>query len=40
LIDAKYKQIKDGKLGDVAPTILRLLGLDIPAEMTGDVLVD
>ena len=39
LIDKDYKNIKDGKLGDVAPTVLALLGVDIPAEMTGDVLV-
>ena len=39
LIDKEYKQIKDGKLGDVAPTVLRLLGADIPTEMSGDVLV-
>ncbi|SHK95178.1 phosphoglycerate mutase [Rhodothermus profundi] len=31
--------IQDGKLGDVAPTILRLLGEDIPPEMTGEVLI-
>ncbi len=31
--------IKDGKLGDVAPTILALLGAPAPPEMTGDVLV-
>ena len=31
--------IRDGKLGDVAPTILRLLGEEAPGEMTGDVLV-
>ena len=31
--------IRDGKLGDIAPTILKLLGQDIPDEMTGDVLV-
>ena len=31
--------IKDGKLGDVAPTILALLGESAPPEMTGDVLV-
>ncbi|MEZ4699567.1 MAG: 2,3-bisphosphoglycerate-independent phosphoglycerate mutase [Rhodothermales bacterium] len=31
--------IKAGKLGDIAPTILTLLGEPIPAEMTGDVLV-
>lgn len=30
---------RDGKLGDVAPTILRLMGLPIPDDMTGDVLV-
>lgn len=31
--------IKEGKLGDVAPTILRILGEEIPPEMTGDVLI-
>ncbi len=31
--------IKPGKLGDVAPTILTLLGLQAPPEMNGDVLV-
>ncbi len=30
---------KSGKLGDVAPTILSIMGLSIPEEMTGDVLV-
>ena len=30
----------DGKLGDVAPTILALMGEAVPEEMTGDVLVD
>ncbi len=28
-----------GKLGDIAPTILTVMGLPIPAEMTGDVLI-
>jgi 2,3-bisphosphoglycerate-independent phosphoglycerate mutase len=32
-------RIKNGKLGDIAPTILTFMGLDIPSEMTGDVLV-
>ncbi|WP_316823719.1 2,3-bisphosphoglycerate-independent phosphoglycerate mutase [Pedobacter miscanthi] len=39
LIDNDYKTIADGKLGDIAPTVLRILGVDIPAEMTGNVLV-
>ncbi len=32
-------EVKDGKLGDLAPTILTLLGLPIPYEMTGEVLL-
>ena len=28
-----------GKLGDLAPTILKYMGIEIPAEMTGDVLL-
>jgi 2,3-bisphosphoglycerate-independent phosphoglycerate mutase len=39
IIDDDVKHVKDGKLGDVAPTVLKLLGVDIPAEMTGNVLV-
>ncbi|MBB6239284.1 2,3-bisphosphoglycerate-independent phosphoglycerate mutase [Pedobacter sp. AK013] len=39
LIDKDYKSIADGKLGDIAPTILKILGVAIPAEMTGNVLV-
>jgi 2,3-bisphosphoglycerate-independent phosphoglycerate mutase len=31
--------IQDGKLGDVAPTILALLGEDVPEAMDGDVLI-
>ncbi len=36
--DKKY-QVKDGKLGDIAPTILKIMGLEIPKEMTKEVLV-
>ena len=31
--------LKNGKLGDIAPTILYMMELDIPNEMTGEVLV-
>ncbi len=36
--DAKDTEWKDGKLGDIAPTILSLLNLEIPKEMTGNIL--
>ena len=32
--------LRPGKLGDVAPTILHYMGLAIPAEMTGNILID
>ncbi len=40
LVDDTYKgPLKDGKLGDLAPTILTLMGLNIPAQMTGNILI-
>ena len=33
------KEVKDGKLADVAPTILKLMGIEQPAAMTGQALV-
>jgi 2,3-bisphosphoglycerate-independent phosphoglycerate mutase len=33
-------KIKPGKLGDIAPTILTMMGLPIPKEMTGEVLIN
>ncbi len=32
--------IKNGKLGDIAPTILSLMNLPIPKEMTGNILIN
>ena len=32
--------VRPGKLGDIAPTILTVMGLPIPKEMTGTVLID
>ncbi|MBO7509319.1 MAG: 2,3-bisphosphoglycerate-independent phosphoglycerate mutase [Alphaproteobacteria bacterium] len=37
--EPKYKKIKNGGLADVAPTILKLLGVSQPADMTGKPLV-
>jgi 2,3-bisphosphoglycerate-independent phosphoglycerate mutase len=31
--------LRPGKLGDLAPTILTMMGLEIPAEMTGEILI-
>lgn len=40
IIDKNWKgSVKPGKLGDIAPTILTMMQLPIPAEMTGDVLI-
>jgi 2,3-bisphosphoglycerate-independent phosphoglycerate mutase len=33
------KVLKNGLLGDLAPTILDLMGLQAPAEMTGKSLI-
>ena len=33
-------KLKMGKLGDIAPTILHLMGLPVPKEMTGEILID
>lgn len=40
LVSKQYKTIKPGILADVAPTVLTLMGIDIPNEMTGNVLVE
>ena len=41
LVDDSFKgKIKDGKLGDLAPTILKLMGLAAAKQMTGNVLLE
>lgn len=39
LIDKELKNIKDGILGDIAPTILKLMGIEQPKTMTQNALV-
>jgi 2,3-bisphosphoglycerate-independent phosphoglycerate mutase len=39
LIDKDFKHIKDGKLGDIAPTILKIMGIEVPEIMNGNILI-
>ena len=39
LIDPDFKKINDGKLGDLAPTILTIMGIPVPDQMKGIILV-
>jgi len=39
VVSDRYKAATNGILADVAPTILHMMGIDIPSEMTGKVLV-
>ncbi|PWU04053.1 MAG: 2,3-bisphosphoglycerate-independent phosphoglycerate mutase [Bacteroidetes bacterium] len=41
VISNDYKgKLKSGKLGDLAPSILTIMNLPVPKEMTGDILVE
>ena len=39
LVSDSYKVIKEGILADVAPTILTIMGIGIPNDMTGKILI-
>jgi 2,3-bisphosphoglycerate-independent phosphoglycerate mutase len=40
IVDKEWKGIvKNGKLGDIAPTILTMMQLPLPKEMTGNILI-
>jgi len=39
VLDTDVKELNDGTLRDVAPTIIELMGLDQPREMTGSSLI-
>ncbi|MBI1342996.1 MAG: 2,3-bisphosphoglycerate-independent phosphoglycerate mutase [Terrimonas sp.] len=41
IIDKHWKgEVKPGKLGDIAPTILTFMHLPVPGEMTGEILAN
>ncbi len=39
VVSDKIKAVRNGKLGDIAPSILKMMNLNLPAEMTGEILV-
>lgn len=39
VVDNDIKSVKNGVLADIAPTVLKLMGIPAPAEMTGTPLV-
>jgi 2,3-bisphosphoglycerate-independent phosphoglycerate mutase len=39
LVTDDYKKVEEGILADVAPTLLQMMGVERPSEMTGKVLV-
>jgi 2,3-bisphosphoglycerate-independent phosphoglycerate mutase len=39
LVSDDYKTINEGILADVAPTLLKIMGVEIPKDMTGKVLI-
>ncbi|MFT4785343.1 MAG: 2,3-bisphosphoglycerate-independent phosphoglycerate mutase [Cyclobacteriaceae bacterium] len=41
LVDRDFTgKLKPGKLGDMAPTILTIMGVGIPSEMTGNIIIE
>ena len=40
LVSSDYKKVEEGILADVAPTLLKIMGVDRPEDMTGKVLVN
>jgi 2,3-bisphosphoglycerate-independent phosphoglycerate mutase len=39
ILDANVKQVRSGKLADIAPTILFIMGIEIPETMNGEILI-
>ena len=39
VVNAGVDSVKNGRLADVAPTILKLMGIEQPAAMTGEALI-
>lgn len=39
LVSDDYKKINEGILADVAPTLLKIMSIEIPKDMTGNILI-
>jgi len=39
LVSKRFKKLENGTLADIAPTLLHMMGVEIPKEMTGKILV-
>jgi len=39
VLNTDFEKIENGKLGDITPTILQIMGVEIPNEMTGNILI-
>lgn len=39
VVDDDVRKVRDGRLADIAPTMLKLMGIPQPAEMTGEPLI-
>ena len=40
IIGLRNKKLKEGRLADLAPTMLEIMGLEKPKEMTGESLIE
>jgi 2,3-bisphosphoglycerate-independent phosphoglycerate mutase len=39
IVDPEIKSVKDGILGDIAPTVLKLMGIEKPTIMNRESLI-
>ena len=39
VLNTGFEKIENGILGDIAPTILKIMGVEIPTQMTGNILI-
>ena len=40
VVSDRVKSVKSGRLCDLTPTLLKMMGEEIPSEMTGEPLVE